>query len=166
MEINKKFFSSVLGLVLVAATMVSCELTTLKEPSEVDQVTIFEPEVFPQTMAEYRAELHGETSKKWTNTTFTLGGMDGFQDCRLDDTININGDGTYTYDGGDILCGAEDNEQSRTGTWEIINGGANIIFDKGTEREYEANVTGLQDNTLAIEGKYLGLTVKGIYSAK
>ena len=59
---------------------------------------------------------------------------------------SLRSDGTYTYDGGANLCGAEDNVRMRTGTWRLINNGNNILFDEGLSNEYTANVEGLEDN--------------------
>ena len=64
------------------------------------------------------------------------------------------------------LCGAEDTEQIREGTWEVIDGGAMILFDVATDREYTALLGGIDKNNLSISGEYIGLAIKGIYSYK
>lgn len=163
----KKSLSFILFNVLVFS-FTSCELTTLDEPGaemENEIMEVFEPQTVPSTIAEFETMFHGNSQLTWSATSFTLAGFEGFQNCRLDDMIIVNADGTYEYDGGDVLCGAEDSQQNRTGTWEIMDNGNNILFDRGTNREYTARVNGLDDNTISLSGEYLGLEIKGIYTS-
>ncbi len=150
----------------------SCELASLDDPivegeegqeQEEDRVT--GPSTIP-SIEEFEMLFHGGSEKIWAGEAFTLAGFDGFQDCRLDDVITINADGTYLYDGGGTLCGAEDNEQTRNGTWRIVNEGDNIIFDEGTSREYQADVVGIVQDSITLSGDYLGLEINGLYIAQ
>jgi len=163
MEIYHVKITALVGLVITSLILGSCELATLEQPQ--DEPEIFEPTTIPGSIAEFNAAFHGGTSKSWGTASFTLAGLDGFQNCRLDDKIEIKADGTYSYNGGAVLCGAEDNQPVRTGTWKVINEGTSILFDEATEREYTAIVNGLDKNTLSISGQYIGLNIKGIYTS-
>jgi hypothetical protein len=159
-----KFSYAGFTLVLIAGMMLSsCNLVSLDEV--VDKPEVYDPTTIPGSIEEFNAAFHGGSSKSWATVSFTLAGLSGIQACRLDDTIEINADGTYRYNGGVVLCGAEDNQKVKTGTWEVINDGNNILFDEGTEREYTAIVNGFDQNTLSISGLYLGINIKGIYKA-
>lgn len=163
MKIDKFSLSGFIILLIASQILSSCELVNLEQLEE--NPDIFEPTTIPESVDAFNVAFHGGSSKSWSSASFTLAGLDGFQDCRLDDTIEIKADGTYSYDGGSILCGAEDNQQVKTGTWKVINDGNNILFDEGTEREYTAIVNGFDQNTLSISGQYIGLNIKGIYTA-
>lgn len=163
----KKYLSFIF-FSLPVLSLVSCELTMLAEPVEGNEnmgMEIFEPRTIPSPIAEFRNMFHADTLLTWSAVSFTLAGFDGFQDCRLDDLIVVKSDGTYDYDGGEVLCGAEDSQRFRSGTWEIINNGNNILFDEGTNREYTAKVNGLGNSTISLSGEYLGLEIKGIYTS-
>ena len=80
-------------------------------------------EIIPADSVEFAALLHGNSSRVWSAEQFTLAGLNVFQSCRLDDQIQLINDGTYSYDGGDLLCGAEDNQQ-------FIAALANILEEK------------------------------------
>lgn len=73
-------------------------------------------------------------------------------------------DGTYQYSGGSNLCGAEDNRSSRIGNWEIDFSNSKIIFDRGTNNEYQADVIGLNEDELRVVGSYSGMEVRGLYT--
>lgn len=169
MNLKKNKILNYAWALLLVAAISSCNLATLDDPivegeeqleEEEDRVT--GPDEIP-ALAEFETLLHGDSAKIWAGAAFTLAGFDGFQDCRLDDVMTVNADGTYTYDGGNDLCGAEDNERTRTGTWRILNDGNNILFDEGTERQYEADVVGLVSDTIRLSGDYLGLEINGLY---
>ena len=110
----------------------------------------------------FRTLLTDSVSKTWNTSLFTLGGSTTFTNCRLDDVMLFFTDGTYTYQGGQ-LCGAEDNQQNRDGSWEIDYTNRLIIFDKGTSNEYTAEVIGLQEDELRVKGSYMGMEVRGLY---
>ncbi len=152
----------ILSFVLVGTW--ACENTQLDQPTEgEEQMVIIEPTTLPASAAEFEQAFHGGSEREWRAMSFTLAGFSGFQDCRLDDMMIINNDGTYRYDGGSTLCGAEDDQRIKTGTWEVINDGRNIVFDAGTVNEYTADVTGIENDMLAVSGQYIGLAIRGIY---
>ena len=163
----KKYLSFMLFNLLVFS-FTSCELTMLDEPSngiDEEPIGVVGPETIPSSITEFETLFHGDTQITWSAISFTLAGFNGLQNCRLDDLIIVNADGTYEYDGGDVLCGAEDSQRNRTGTWEIIDNGNNILFDEGTNREYTAKVNGLEEGTISLSGEYLGLEIKGVYTS-
>ncbi|MEM7109529.1 MAG: hypothetical protein AAF519_14985 [Bacteroidota bacterium] len=155
----------VLSILLFLFT--SCEITQLNQPEDDNSAEVIQaPTELPSSSIVLENEFHGGGERVWETISFTFMGVGGIQDCRLDDQMTINVDGTYTYDGGSTLCGAEDSERMRTGTWEVTNDGRNIIFDAGTVDEYTADVTGLDNDMIAISGQYIGLDVSGVYRIK
>ena len=65
-------------------------------------------------------------AKNYKTSRFSWDGifaMLGSHDCRLDDEMDINIDGTYLYNGGSSLCGNEDDQRLKTGigTWMRIS---------------------------------------------
>ena len=163
MKINLTIILSFTVVLIAGFTFNSCQLITLEEP--LGDIDIFEPTTIPDSIADFNEALHGGSAKSWKCASFTLAGLEGIQDCRLDDIIIIKADGTYSYDGGVVLCGAEDDQRIRNGTWEVINGGRSILFDKDFKREYSAAVVGLEQSTLSLTGGYLGLSINGIYTS-
>mgnify|MGYP001800914520 CR=1 FL=1 len=155
----------VLSLIAVLVGAISsCEVIKLNQQDDedtMDQVVI--PSTPPESSEQLEILLHGGDERAWATISFTFLGVGGIQDCRLDDSMMVNNDGTYEYNGGENLCGAEDSERIRTGTWEVINDGNNIVFDRGTVNEYMADITGISDDMIAISGEYLGLDLTGIY---
>ena len=148
-------------------TITSCEVVDLEQPAqEADAVMEILPSTIPSTIEDFENNLHGGTERLWATNSFTLAGLEGIQDCRLDDVVMIKSDGTYVYDGGQNLCGAEDNVRMRTGTWRLINDGHNILFDEGLPNEYTADVEGLEDNRLVLTGQYIGLVIRGVYDVQ
>ena len=89
--------------------------------------------------------------------------MLGSHDCRLDDEMEINPDGTYLYNGGASLCGNEDNQRLRTGTWDMDENLTFVIFDKNQSHEFRANLNFLSDTMIALSGNYQGIPVSGEY---
>lgn len=148
--------TSVLLAFLGSLIFASCELATLENPDA------FEAS-FPATIEEVNEFLHSNQEKTWNAQTFTLAGLEGFQNCRLDDTMILSADGTYRYDGGTILCGAEDSQRTKTGSWKILNGGRRILFDEGTSNAYSAEVVSLESKKIILKGTYFGLEISGSY---
>ncbi len=150
---------------IVILSISSCELAELNEPpADSDMQDNNLPTTIPATIEEFEQAFHEGSEKKWETISFQLAGFDGLQACRLDDTMMIKSDGTYEYDGGDLLCMAEDDTRIKTGTWEVINGGRGLLFDAGTVNEYEADVNGFEDGVISLAGQYVGLTITGVYS--
>lgn len=144
-----------------------CNLVDLDEAAESGEMDLFDiPTDLPESEMVLNEAFHGGSERTWGALLFQLAGFDGMQDCRLDDTMNIMADGTYQYDGGAVLCGAEDDQRIKTGTWRAVNQGKSIVFDEGTSNEYTAEVTGLENDLIALSGQYLGLTITGVYQIK
>lgn len=154
-------------LMILGVGIMACEVTQLDQPSDEEEVEMIqEPTKLPSSAEELESAFHGGDQRTWQTVSFTFMGVGGIQDCRLDDQMTINVNGTYEYDGGAVLCGAEDDERIRTGTWSVTNNGRNIVFDAGTVNEYTADVTGLENDMIAISGQYIGLNISGIYQVR
>jgi hypothetical protein len=161
-KISIKFLMCILILIS------GCDLVSLEEPaSDNDQLNndIIGPQTIPSNLEDYGRYFHNNSTKTYAAISFTLATLSGLQDCRLDDHMTIYADGRYQYDGGTLLCGAEDSEKLRSGTWVIIENGNALIFDQGTVREYRVNVDGLSESEIALTGGYLGLQIVGVYKA-
>jgi len=159
-----------IGVLTLGAT--SCEVVELDNP-EIEAALQSEPEpeehVIPSTVPMDEAELlqyltDGDT-KSWNAASFTLESIDGFQQCRLDDTFVFDIDGTYVYDGGSTLCGAEDNTATRTGNWVIAMDNLQLTIDQGSPNEFSAEIIGFVENRIALKTAYMGLEVIGVYDA-
>jgi len=97
----------------------------------------------------FNDQIAGQTSKEWYATDFTMEGIPGLLSCRLDDTITIFRDGTYSYDGGELNCGGEDVD-SKNGTWEVDLENQTILFD-GNE---VAEIVSITETELTLAGVY------------
>lgn len=98
--------------------------------------------------------LHNNDSKVWIANQFSIEGLDAFLDCRLDDTITLFVDGTYMYDGGNNLCGADDNQRMRTGNWTFNFETSSLVFEPGSAEETSATVVTLDNNVLTFTSIY------------
>jgi len=112
--------------------------------------------------AAYRSFLSGMDSRKWKASSFTIAGFT--QQCRLDDQFEFHADGTYTYYGGENLCGDSPSDLSKTGTWSINGSDRNLTFDSGTEYEYTANIVNAKNGSLELKGTYYLLPIRGKYT--
>ena len=92
-------FSKPIGILYFFLICVSCDVITLSE--EQAGIINFE-DIYPNSSEACREYLVGSGEKSWTIDQFTLSSIMGFQQCRLDDSIRLNNDGTFTYDGGEI----------------------------------------------------------------
>jgi len=154
-----KTYMTVKTLLLVAflaSVFLSCEVASLESPEEIRAM-------LPPTLEEFEQFFHSNTEKKWSCQSFTLAGLEGLQGCRLDDTMTILSGGTYTYDGGTNLCGAEDSQRIKTGNWKILSNGANIIFDEGSPAAYTVSVLLLESQKIVLRGTYFGFEINGTY---
>ena len=149
----------------LSVVVISCDLVELEEPGPTAPVNA--PEGIPATEAMLLSDLAGEVSRTWSALTFELEGMEGFQLCRLDDSFTFFADGTYRYDGGEVLCGGADDLQIKTGIWELDFDNLQIVFDAGTSIAYRATIAGLEDNRIQLNGQVdiFGalLDIEGIY---
>lgn len=108
-------------------------------------------------------------TKNWVASKFSFNGIFAAMDihsCRLDDEMRISGTGTYTYDGGSELCGNEDNQQLKTGTWDLDEHLKYVLFDKGEENEYRAEIDFFENGMLSLSASWMGLPISGEYLAE
>lgn len=119
----------------------------------------------PIDSAEFKSFVDGDGEKIWSTVAFTLANRTTFTECRLDDKMTFNANGTYFYERGES-CGAEDNAQSEiSGTWEVNFEDRTITFDKDTSNEETGDVIGLSLEEIRMKSSYLLLEVRGIFSA-
>lgn len=116
---------------------------------------------YPASENDALAAIYGTDSKSWEMSQFTIQGMSGFQSCRLDDNVSFNSDGTYDYDGGEILCGAEDNQQTKSGTWELDFDNKKVVIDQGTDNEFSLDIENLTSGDITFSSEYFSLDVVG-----
>lgn len=160
----KKIFIALVPLVFL---LIACD-TSDNEPSNSmndDSLTIERDEIVAMDEAEFKAIIDGDGEKVWEASAFTLAGLTTFTACRLDDSMTFKSDGTYEYNGGQDLCGAEDNAFIKTGTWEVNFDDATIIFDKGTSNEEVGEVIGMTETEIRLKGAYMMMEVRGIYTS-
>lgn len=160
-----KTLKTSLLMALMMGLVVSCSLVDLEEPGPTAPVDA--PEGLPATEAAFLSALAGDESRVWSALTFELEGLSGFQLCRLDDTFTFFADGTYRYDGGEVLCGGADDQRIKTGIWELDFANMRLIFDEGTSIAYTASVAGLEDSRMQLNGQVdiFGnmMDIEGIY---
>ena len=154
-------------IILVTGVLFSaCDVIELNSGIEAppDNDVIQGPDTTPGDEGQFLEFLHGTESKLWDARGFTIAGISGFQDCRLDDQIEIFADGTYQYDAGNQLCGAEDNQANREGTWSLNFAQGIITFEVDGE-SFEALVVGLGTDGIVLNSSYAGLPVAANYQA-
>lgn len=160
-----KTLKTTLLLVLAINLLSACSLVELDQPGPTEAVDA--PEGFPALEADFLAALTGDEGRTWNALTFELEGLEGLQICRLDDTFTFFADGTYRYDGGEVLCGGADDRQIKTGVWELDFANRQFTFDEGTSLEYTATIAGLEDNRIQLDGQVdiFGtlMDIEGIY---
>ncbi|NMM47345.1 lipocalin family protein [Marinigracilibium pacificum] len=165
-HITLRLVSLLSGIMIAILAMGSCELTELDSgPEDMNGSEITLPTDKPASATEFNELFHGNNQKEWIPIVFTIASIEGMQDCRLDDQININSDGTFTYDGGNQLCGAEDDSRMKAGTWRITEDLSTIVFTEDSN-QYFANVEALVSDTLVVSGSYFGIRLKGAYILK
>lgn len=99
----------------------------------------------------------------WKAKDFYIGVIPVTQSCRLDDEMILANDGSYTYDGGSTLCGGEDNQTIKQGTWEFDSITSSLIFDKSTSIEYSTDIKQISESSLELKGEYMGIPINGDY---
>lgn len=157
--------TKLIAMLLSVSILSGCSLVELDSPAP--QVDIDSPIGTPASEAAFMTALTNDDARQWDAVTFELEGLNGFQNCRLDDSFTFFNDGTYRYDGGEVLCGGADDQRVKTGLWEIDFDNLTIVFDRGTSLETSATVSGLQDNRMELIGQVeiFGqmLDIQGIY---
>lgn len=135
------------------------QVTAGTESREVNVLVLLEDE-------EANIEDYNRITNSWKTAKFSFGGIFAAMDvhaCRLDDKMIISGTGNYTYDGGVDLCGNEDNQQLKTGTWDLDEHLQFILFDKGEVHEFRANIDFFAEDKIALSGTWMGVLVSGEY---
>lgn len=138
----------------------ACSIVELDESADADRdgTTISEVDLgsatTPDEVSLFAQMLHGNGSKTWVASEFSIEGMTGFLDCRLDDVITLNADGTYEYDGGTNLCGLEDDQRIRNGNWSYNFETTELILEPNSDMESVAKVISLEGNILTVTGVY------------
>ena len=160
---------SVYLIVLLSATSISCDVVDLGNTDSFDEGLLTEeglngPTTSPDTREEILNLLHNENFKEWEAEGFTLMGFSGLLPCRLDDSMTLMSDGTYQYDGGNSLCGAEDNARIKEGTWELSDDLQSIDFTEGTNT-YTAQLIGITSDQITLRGAYQGLSINAVYTS-
>jgi hypothetical protein len=143
------------------------ELDSLNSNSSINQKEkelILSSNIEDTDSVSYRILITGNADKTWRTDDFTLGGSDKLTFCRIDDLMTFNSNGTYIYDGGKNLCGAEDDERIKSGTWKVFYSSDEILFDEGTDDEYLAKIIGLNESEIRLKGSYFLSEVRGKYS--
>lgn len=167
-----QFFSKI-SLILFILALSSCDVIELEtapssnNPSDQGndpQGDIDGPTTIPNDSDTFDAYLVGDSAKTWSAAAFTLEGISGFQDCRLDDQMILTVDGTYFFDGGSNFCGGEDQAQA-AGTYQVSFEDATVNFTLGTE-SFPGIITGLTEDELVITGSYLGLRIEARYTSQ
>lgn len=148
--------------IIAICLCLSCQVIELEPLSNEVNIASLTPTSMPSSNVEAASMLHDDSEKIWQAVAFKFLEMEGTLDCRADDKITLNSDGTYIYDGGDLLCGAEDNEKLRSGVWNIDDQGNRVTFSfEGSE--FFAQVDGFSPDTIALTSAYMGLEITGIY---
>jgi hypothetical protein len=157
---------ALLTLSAAALIFVACAENEDEGPANMAaDTTIGETEITAADSVNFKTLIDGGASKTWMASAFTLAGLTTFTSCRLDDEMVLNADGTYTYDGGVNLCGAEDNQQMKSGTWTLDFSNTMLLFDVGTPNQASALVIGLTENEIRLDGSYMAMEVRGVYTA-
>ncbi|WP_420582007.1 lipocalin family protein [Reichenbachiella sp.] len=147
-----------MGLVLCACSVVE------EGQMDAENSAINFDGTYPNSAIDVNAYLLGGESRTWTTLEFTIDGVSGFQNCRLDDQIQLNSDKTYDYDGGDMLCGAEDNVKLKSGTWEVDVDNRMLTFDSGTDHEAIFHIESLNAEEIVVRSQYYSWEVLGKFT--
>lgn len=164
MNPTKKYIGLIAGAILLLASCGEDNDEPNQDNTTAD-VTIESSSIAANDSLELKTNIDGGSSKVWRTSAFTLAGSSSFTSCRLDDEMQFEADGTYMFNGGEQLCGAEDNQTFRQGTWELDFENNQVIFDKETSREVTADLIGSSEDELRLKGSYMMMEVRGIFIA-
>lgn len=120
---------------------------------------------YPATSAELEQMLTNSDQKTWSSSAFEIEGISGFQSCRLDDQIMLTANGTFSYNGGDVLCGAEDRNRIRGGSWEVDFETRTISIVTDNEDQFDLLIESVNDVKIIFSGFYFGLEITGEFEA-
>lgn len=157
-----KLMKQVLCLLLIMVTT-SCSVVEVDGMDSEGNTISFEDN-FPASAIDVNTYLVGGATRTWVTVAFTIDGVNGFQNCRLDDQIRLNDDLTYSYDGGTTLCGAEDNQKLKSGNWEVNASNRTLTFDKGTDREAVFYIESLDEEEIVVSSHYYSWKVMGKFT--
>lgn len=165
----------IINTLAIALALVACNTVELDQPilgpvnsdnnGNNNQPQIQAGDIQANDMDEAIAMIADSTTRLWRAAEFTLAGSSAMTGCRLDDMMTFNVNGTYEYNTGRTLCGAEDNRRVRQGTWSVNIDDQEVTFDEGTSSEYTAQILELNDSVMSLRGIYLNLEVRGRYTA-
>ena len=144
---------SLIIVALIAFVGVSC--SSSEDPDPVNEVNI------PSDQADALLALNGTNMKSWVTKRFTLAGVQ--LDCRADDVIMLHADGTFDYDGGDNLCGLQDNARTRTGTWELDLENRTFTVELNTGVIYSGEFQKITENELIMTGNWGGMSIRATF---
>lgn len=136
----------------------------VEDGSDIEVSNITFENNFPNSVIDVDSYLLGGSTRTWTTVAFTIDGVNGFQNCRLDDQIRLNDDQTYNYDGGGMLCGAEDNQKLKSGSWEVNASFRLITFDRGTDHESVFYIESLTEEEIVVSSHYYSWKVVGKFT--
>jgi len=151
---------------MVATILISfgaCDVVSIDSgmlPSESENSIVFE-DLYPTSVANAHSVLTGAGSRSWSVSSFTIENISGFQQCRLDDQIVMNTDGSFAYDGGGLLCGAEDSDQLKSGTWSLDYTTRTLTFVPDIGDQIELYVETLTGQEVVFSTSYIGLDILG-----
>lgn len=144
--------------------LTACSVVEENSVGSSDTGTITYENVFPESIIDANAYLLGGESRTWSTVAFTIDGISGFQNCRLDDQVTLLDDNTYRYDGGTMLCGAEDNQKIKTGTWQLDANARLLTFDDGTSEESVFYIESLTNGEIVVSSHYYNYKVVGKFA--
>ena len=150
-----------IGILISALTIQACSVVEGDFVEQDNSTDLTFDNVFPTSSIDANNILRGDVTKSWETSAFTIESANGFQTCRLDDQIVLDADGTYAYDGGSVLCGAEDNEKNRSGSWTLDVDARLLILDEGTDNEFSLYVESLVESEIVVSTSYRGLAILG-----
>lgn len=162
-DIMKLFY--IAALMISSITFFSCGVVEGDLTEQENSTDLLFEDVFPTSAIDANTILRGNVVKSWETTAFKIESVNGYQECRLDDKISLDGDGTYSYDGGTMLCGAEDNEKVRTGTWTLDVESRILTLDEGEGNEFTLYVESLVESEIVVSTSYYGLAVLGKFTS-
>ncbi|UXX80050.1 lipocalin family protein [Reichenbachiella carrageenanivorans] len=139
-----------------------CSVVT--EDGEIGTEAFTFDDSFPASAIDAYTYLLGGASRTWITVAFTIDGVNGVQKCRLDDQIVLKDDQTYAYDGGNTLCGAEDDQKTKSGTWLLETSTRTLTFDEGTDRESQFFIESLTDKEIVVSSHYYSWKVMGKFA--
>ena len=140
--------------ILICIVAISCGSSS-DDPDPTTQV------IAPTSVPEIEVILTDNDMRTWMTKNFTLAGMN--LECREDDTFQFMEDGTFKFDGGDMLCGLEDILKVRTGTWKVLIDENRIEFDLGSQEIYYANYQKITEEEIRLTGSWAGMKLVGTF---